>query len=88
MSKKRYNAAEYLSKIIGLEVSEVNKLYENVKKNHHRLDSCIGHVFTLVNPQDKWHRRYKCTVCGGVIDSFAYGWYTKGLEHGRRQAKR
>lgn len=87
MSEKRYDGIKALSEVSGLSESVVKTMWEDVKKNHHRLDSCIGHVFNVVDPDDTWNRRYKCVVCGGVVDSFAYGWYVKGLEHGKRQAK-
>lgn len=62
--------------------NEVHAIWEEVKRNHKRLDECPGpHEFgpMLAKPGAK----YTCSKCGGVVDAVARSWYEKGLTHGR-----
>ena len=68
--------------------ADSQRIWEEVKANHARLDACEG-------PHDfKPHPRpgrpalpdHKCTKCGGVIDIIALSWYTRGLAHGKLNA--
>jgi hypothetical protein len=64
----------------------VDEVFASVKHNHATLASCQGpHDFVRVEP-DKLFSKYRCSLCGGVVDTVAEGWYQKGLAHGRKTA--
>jgi hypothetical protein len=57
-----------------------------VKRNQATLASCPGpHDFVRVEPV-KVFSKYRCSLCGGVVDTLAESWYQKGLAHGRKNA--
>lgn len=71
------------------------EIMELVKENHARLCSCHLHEFVEISEGDldysgiKYESRilgkkYKCTNCGGEVDSMTKHWYDKGVEHGKR----
>lgn len=70
---------------------DVKKIWEEVKANHAALNACGGHVFEPSEFYDKESRRvprtYKCTKCGGTVDSVRVHWYKLGLEHAGKQAQ-
>ena len=79
------SAIDDFSKITGLSKPVINEVWEEVKANHARLDSCIGpHEFTPIDPDKVVGRRYVCGLCKGEVDSIDRSWYEKGLEHARR----
>jgi hypothetical protein len=59
------------------------KLQEDSKKKIQRIEqsNCAPHDMVFNSGRFKAH--YKCRLCGGVMDTVAYKWYTLGLEHGR-----
>lgn len=69
---------------------EVEKIWENVKANHKALDHCRGpHDFHVHEKlRGGTPRNYKCSKCGGVLDSVNYYWYKKGIEHGLQTSQR
>lgn len=81
---QKFSGFDALSKLSGLAPSEVDRIWKEVKLNHQRLDSCRGHRFSEVQNEEGTRKRYQCAVCSGVVDASAYGWYTRGLEHGKR----
>lgn len=57
----------------------MDKIWEQVKENRRKLDSCKQHDF---------ERResgvyYYCKHCGGRVDISGAYWYKRGLEHGK-----
>lgn len=60
------------------------QIWEEVKENHKKLDSCNKHDFSIdVTPAIKFGKKYKCSSCGGVVDGITKLWYEKGVEHGK-----
>ena len=74
---------EILSQVTGLPMSEMQKIWQEVKANAKTLDECGGpHDFQSQDP-GKPLAKYRCTKCGGVVDGTDKLWYERGLEHGR-----
>ena len=89
MSEKRYNVVEVLSKVSGMPIETANALFEEVKENHVRLDSCSGpHEFEEVNMGGSggFARDMRCKRCGGVLNRVHAIWYERGVKHGREAA--
>ena len=64
-----------------------NKLLEEVRANIKKLDSCPKHDFVpFEEDTKKFTNKYECKNCGGTVDNHAFRWYTKGLEHGKKEA--
>jgi hypothetical protein len=62
----------------------MNKIWLEVKENNRKLEACVGpHDFIDTTPDKVTGRKYKCSKCEGSIDSIAFSWYNKGLEHGK-----
>jgi ferredoxin-like protein FixX len=61
---------------------EVSAIFENVRRNAAMLAACPGHIFTRVEP-DRVFSKYRCTVCGGTVDTTQAHWYDRGMAHGR-----
>lgn len=79
------NAREVLSQVSGIPEREINEIWEQVKANHARLDSCAGpHDFSIEGrKQGQLVRDWQCSKCGGTLDSVNVQWYRKGLaDHG------
>lgn len=70
---------------MALTKADFNSIWEEVKANHARQDSCVGpHDFSIEHERmGALVRKYRCTKCDGTIDSINRIWYLKGLEHGR-----
>ncbi len=65
---------------------EADQLFREVKANHARLDACAGpHDFQVneMYPHGKLVRNYKCSKCGGIVETLHKNWYERGLAHGR-----
>ncbi len=76
------NLIDAMSNVSGLPRSETNEIWEKVKKNRQRLDSCSQHHFTLdLTPDKSIAKRWRCTRCSGEIDGVNKSWYELGLEH-------
>jgi hypothetical protein len=61
---------------------EHQRIWEEVKENHRKLDSCKKHSFDEdVTPDRVLGKTYKCTSCGGTVDSITKSWYELGLKH-------
>lgn len=66
-------------------------LAAEVKVNLSKLDTCQRHEFegdpgsvmATLKDGSPWFRRYRCTRCGGSVDSHAYHWYQLGLRHAK-----
>lgn len=63
---------------------KVDEIWKQVVENHVKLASCEQHEFTIdLFPDRPVGKRWKCTHCGGEVDSNSKDWYERGLEHGR-----
>jgi hypothetical protein len=71
---------------VGLTKDDFKRIYEDVKVNRALLDACAGpHDFEQHESfSGGMVRSYKCSKCGGVVESLHKFWYERGLEHGRR----
>lgn len=65
-------------------VVNLKGIWDNVKKNLQILDSCPGpHEWdSAVNPVG--NKKFKCLICGGLVDATEKSWYERGLAHGKR----
>jgi hypothetical protein len=64
----------------------VKQIFEEVKENHRKLDSCSRHDFSIdLVPDTKWGKRYQCSRCRGIVDSLTKYWYEKGLKHATKK---
>jgi len=62
------------------------KIWEEVKENKRRLDSCEGvHDFSIdIDPEKNHNKRTQCTKCKGYVWPGNLYWYNKGVEHANR----
>lgn len=68
-----------------MDLKEASAIWENVKENIKKLDSCSGpHDFVPIDPDIKLSRQWRCTTCGGKIDNVARIWYERGRSHERK----
>lgn len=69
--------------------SDYQAIWEEVKANHAALDACVGpHDFSIEHERmGTLVRKYRCTKCGGTIDSIDRTWYLSGLAHGRKTSQ-
>jgi hypothetical protein len=58
------------------------KLLQEVRENHARLDSCPRHDFKAEGPENQLGVKYLCLHCQGRIDAVSRHWYLRGLAHG------
>ena len=62
----------------------IDDLIQDVKNNLKLLDECNKqHNFVLWENDTDAQKQYKCTKCGGIINSVLYYWYNEGLTHGK-----
>ena len=76
------NGVGVMSEITGLEAAEVGRIWEQVKANNARLESCPYHEFEQ-SPQTAvlrslTHQKYVCKHCKGEVDHQQYSWHEKG----------
>jgi hypothetical protein len=78
------SALDTLSAVSGISKPEINAIWAAVRANHARLDACAGpHDFSEVTKRTgQVPREYRCSKCGGTIDSVNRNWYLDGLKHG------
>lgn len=58
------------------------QIWENVLANQRSLDGCGRHVFVDETPDRKIGKKWRCSSCGGTVDSTAKHYYEMGLKHG------
>lgn len=88
------NAKDKISEVTGLKPSVIDAVFEEVKQNHKKMDTCPHHDFSIVldrhskqridnpTPQQLFGAKFQCTRCGGIVDGIERLWYTRGLRHG------
>jgi hypothetical protein len=86
MPGKKPDVHDVLGAVSGLSREESKRILAEVRANMQLLEECGGpHDFKAVPPdRGRIPRKYKCRFCGGTVDSPAYTWYKRGLEHGRK----
>ncbi len=56
-----------LSKMSGIDKSDIKKIAEGVMENNKKLNHCSSHDFSI-QIGDGLRAKYKCKHCGGVVD--------------------
>jgi hypothetical protein len=73
-----------MNHLTGISQAKLQAIWDQVKDNQVRLDGCPGpHDFRAIPGND---RRERCTKCGGELNILNVIYYTRGLEHGRKEA--
>jgi hypothetical protein len=62
---------------------EAIKIFNEVKENHRKLDSCKSHNFSTEIQGLFARNKYQCSNCNGTVDWQTKHWYEKGREHER-----
>ena len=75
------DSLDALTAATGISRESVLSLWEEVKANHGRLNSCARHDFPDPIPGEL-SARYECRNCRGWVDGSAVHWYRLGLQHG------
>ena len=77
-------ALDTLSNISRLSKDDIQEIFEKVKKNKRKLDSCTKpHNFVEKNTDVPFYKREViCIKCQGVIGRTNYIWYLEGLKDG------
>lgn len=77
------SAIDVISRVTGLSKETMQDIWTQVRANRKLLDECKGHDFSL--PFDKRGEmvvKWKCSKCGGTVDTSDKRWYEAGLKHG------
>jgi hypothetical protein len=81
-----YNGVRALSQLSGMTESKVADIARQARENVAKLTACPLHTFEPTGPVQPLRTRYRCTACGGEVDSHAHHWYMRGREHERGRA--
>jgi hypothetical protein len=86
MADRPETVGDALSRVSGVPKAEINEIWQKVKANSERLRSCVRpHDFSEVTRLvGTIPREYRCTRCGGTVDSINRSWYVEGLKDGAR----
>lgn len=87
------NAVETISKVTGMSKPEVDSVFQEVKANQRKLESCIRpHDFSICldrrtkqpidnpTPQQHFGAKWQCSKCDGIVDSIHKINYNQGLK--------
>lgn len=75
-------SVETISAAVGMKPADYRALAERVRLNQGRLQACPRHAFgPMPNARSELMQRYRCSLCGGEVDSHAFHWYTLGQQH-------
>ena len=76
---------EVLSRVSGIPKKEVNEIWQRVKENKARLDSCeLPHDFYPINENGRLPRKAVCKECLGVVDITNARFYIQGLRDAKQ----
>jgi hypothetical protein len=65
--------------------AESKAIWEQVKANHARLETCVGpHDFQDITPDKPLAKRYRCSKCNGEAEGTNVHWYERGLKHAQK----
>ncbi|MGE5786458.1 MAG: hypothetical protein ACM3ZE_17815 [Myxococcales bacterium] len=95
MSAPKPNVLDALGAVSGLGRPAVDSILTEVRANLAKLDACPRHEFagvkeTAAGPAKDGSylfRDYRCSRCGGKVDSHAARWYRLGLDHAKGGTK-
>ncbi len=81
-------AALATAKLEGKPLPEVSPepkaIWDGVQENHARIDGCAGpHAFEKIDPARVIGSKWRCTLCGGLVDGAYKVAYEQGREHER-----
>lgn len=92
------NIKEEITKVTGLSPAVQDEILVRVKDNIAKLDSCSGpHNFNICldrrtrepvenpTPQQMFGARWRCSKCGGDVETTNKKWYERGLVDGYSQ---
>ena len=85
MTENKETVGETLSRVSGISQEEMKVIWEGVKENHKKLNSCPSHSFVMTSPENQLKRQFVCSNCLGTIDGIAHDWYQKGFQDGYNQ---
>lgn len=67
---------------------DIKAIYEQVKENHQKLESCRLHDFSIdLDTEKKVGKRWQCANCHGEVNTTDKSWYETGLKHSKGTAK-
>lgn len=85
---------ENLERITRIKRQEMDSIFQEVKANSKALDECRSpHDFSICidrrtkeevsnpTPHQRFGAKWKCSKCGGTVDSTTRIWYEKGISH-------
>ena len=94
---KLMSTIENLEKITGFKRAEMDAIFQEVKANQKRLKECVRpHDFSICldrrtkepipnpTPQQLFGAKWKCTLCGGIVDGLEKRTYLEGLNDGSK----
>lgn len=82
---EKIDGLEVLSKVSGVPKKEVDEIWQKVKENKARLDSCeLPHDFHTIKENGGLPRKAFCKKCLGVVDVVNARFYKQGLEDAKR----
>lgn len=65
---------------------EAKAIFEKIKENRAKLDSCDGHDFSIdVEAPSPTFRKKQCSKCGGTANALDVLWYERGVQHERNR---
>jgi hypothetical protein len=84
---------EKIEEVTGISVKVQDEIFEQVKVNHAKLNSCVAHDFSICivrrtketvtnpTPEQRFGAKWRCSRCGGEVDCHAKHWYELGMKH-------
>lgn len=76
------NTIEKIEDLTGLKRGEMDKIWQEVKANSAKLESCsLPHEFSVeYRRTGKLVRDWECSKCHGHVDIHAKKWYMQGIK--------
>ncbi len=78
MPNGNYDGLGVMSEVTGLPRDEILSIWEEVKANQAKLDSCPWHEFERLITAPPGKEAYGCRHCRGKVDASAYRWHQLG----------
>lgn len=61
---------------------QIQKIWSDVQANSRALDACARHSFVDETPEKKLGKKWRCSACGGTVETTAKHFYELGFKHG------
>lgn len=65
--------------------AEARTLWDECVAKGRALDACPRHTFVDATPERKLGKRWRCSACGGEIDTVQRRMYDQGFAHGKAE---